>query len=521
MFLNFHLSRIAPDFRFKILGTDVDPESVEIARNGVYAWNEIKEAPYQYIHGHWSRGSGEISRFVKAKDALRSPCSFTTGNLLSLTMPLQTEAPYHIVFCRNVFIYFSPQQIAQATRGILARMHAEAYLFVGISETLAGLDLPLQSSAPSVYTQTGRRNKSASVLQMPTRAPQPPVAHSSSPVQVPVPPATNPIVPPPVNVVSSRLRVLCVDDSPTVLTLLKRILVPEEGFEVVATAANGLEANEKLRKHKIDVMTLDIHMPKQTGLEYLRASYRAGHVPVVMVSSVAREDAGLALECLEAGASDYVEKPEIANLIERGDEIRAKLACAAHLRGANLNSSEPKIERAFAKSPASPAPDGSLRIIIASVGDRLRVAELLKSLPAPHPSTWILMEGANSMLESVAREISAKSLVTVQASQSSITGQASLLDRGVRIADLKTALPQLARANKQGKSSVLALGAPSDHAIRSLKEGVWTQILFEDIALNKNKLHKTDGSAGSLRHDLVPVTSFAYMSAECLGRKDV
>jgi chemotaxis protein methyltransferase CheR len=58
MFLRFHLKKIAPDFDFEIFGSDVDPESITIAKNGVYRWNEIKEIPSIYLLDNWVKGVG-------------------------------------------------------------------------------------------------------------------------------------------------------------------------------------------------------------------------------------------------------------------------------------------------------------------------------------------------------------------------------------------------------------------------------------------------------------------------------
>ena len=76
MFLSHHLERMAPDLSFEILGTDVDEQSVSIARNGVYHRNEIKAVPMQYLGDHWVRGSGDIADYVKARNSLKEHCRF-------------------------------------------------------------------------------------------------------------------------------------------------------------------------------------------------------------------------------------------------------------------------------------------------------------------------------------------------------------------------------------------------------------------------------------------------------------
>ena len=65
----------------------------------------------------------------------------------------------------------------------------------------------------------------------------------------------------------------------------KRIFSDDDGFEIVASAGNGVEAMEALKKTKIDIMTLDIHMPEMDGVTYLSKNFNSSHPPVVMISS--------------------------------------------------------------------------------------------------------------------------------------------------------------------------------------------------------------------------------------------
>jgi len=81
MFFNFHLKHMAPDVKFEISASDVDPESVEIAKNGVYKNEELKQCPAMYMDGNWSKGSGDVKEFSKVKDSLKNHCKFLVVNL--------------------------------------------------------------------------------------------------------------------------------------------------------------------------------------------------------------------------------------------------------------------------------------------------------------------------------------------------------------------------------------------------------------------------------------------------------
>jgi chemotaxis protein methyltransferase CheR len=75
MLLAAYLPRLAPELTVQILGTDVDSESVAVARNGVYKRREIVEIPQHLAADHWARGSGAISDFVRAKAGPKPRCA--------------------------------------------------------------------------------------------------------------------------------------------------------------------------------------------------------------------------------------------------------------------------------------------------------------------------------------------------------------------------------------------------------------------------------------------------------------
>ncbi len=310
MFLRQVLPELAPGFKFAITGTDVDAESVKVAAGGVYRWDEIKEAPAAYVQDCWTRGTGDIEDFVKAKPALRSLCTFKQGNLLDMEPALGSES-FHLIFCRNVFIYFTSEQVKQSTMQLFKHLDPAGVLLLGLSESLNGLDTGASLIGPSAYAHPKRPKASA-----PAAGDKPRLA------AVPTPPPAAAAAP---------IRVLCVDDSATVLMLLKKILSRESGFEVVSTAKDGNDAAEQLKTLKVDLVTLDIHMPNLGGIEYLEKYFKPGHPAVVMVSSVSREDPALAQRALQLGASDYVEKPTMESIGTKGDEIRTKLKAICRL----------------------------------------------------------------------------------------------------------------------------------------------------------------------------------------------
>jgi two-component system, chemotaxis family, protein-glutamate methylesterase/glutaminase len=119
---------------------------------------------------------------------------------------------------------------------------------------------------------------------------------------------------------AKNIRILVVDDSALIREMLCDIIQEAPGMEVAATAADGLEALDRIAKTRPDVVTLDIQMPRMNGLDTLDAILRRDPIPVIMVSSVAQRDAHITMESLDRGALDYIAKP--VQLASVGDSFR-------------------------------------------------------------------------------------------------------------------------------------------------------------------------------------------------------
>jgi chemotaxis protein methyltransferase CheR len=361
MFMNVHLKRMAPEMTYSILGTDVDEQSVAIGANGVYRWNEIKEIPSVYLLNSWARGTGDIADFAKAKPVLKNNCRFKTSNLIELSNQGIGEK-FDLIWCRNVFIYFKPEQIQSVTMKMLQSLEPHGYFFIGLSENLNHIDLPLKSVSPSVY-----QNKKF----LDAQAPAAPASLGST--SAPVPGVK-------LNWGEKKLRVLCVDDSPTVLTLLKKIF-DHNDFEVVGVAKHGLEAKEQWKKLNPDLLTLDLHMPEQNGIDYLKSNYGPSHPPVVVISSVSREDTVMGLKALELGAADFIEKPSLQNLTEKAEEIRMKAKMAYRLRQEQLLPKVSlEIDRSFTKLLSLKEPQKAALMLISSFQERQVLIDLSREM---------------------------------------------------------------------------------------------------------------------------------------------
>lgn len=380
LFLDYHLPLMAPEMSYEILGTDIDIDCIKIAKNGVYRFEQIKEIPSLYQGNHWQKGTGDIHNFVRIKESIRSRCQFMTSNLFDMSLLMGQN--FHFIFCRNVFIYFNQLQISSVSKNMMNLLHPGGYLFLGLSESLNGVDVPVEQAGPSIYLKP----KAHPTLQK-----------ASTPV------ATAPLAAVPVK--QDPLRVVCVDDSPIILTLLKKILTPDYGFEVVATANNGVEAREVIQKLKPDVVTLDIHMPLMTGVDYLRQFYSDEHPPVIMVSSVSREEVEFGVESLVLGATDFIEKPSLSTLQEKSEELRTKLRCAHAFKEQSSKGDLVELVKKFTVDFSKIENSGLVRITVSGLGELQKIRFLISQMGEKFPPFIILLHGAQSFIPALVEKM--------------------------------------------------------------------------------------------------------------------
>ena len=124
------------------------------------------------------------------------------------------------------------------------------------------------------------------------------------------------------------IRVLIADDSVLFSQFLKSVVDQAEGFKVCALAANAFEARDEIEKLKPDMLILDIEMPKLNGIAFLRQLIPQYTVPVIVCSS--RKD--LVLNAMQAGAADFIPKPEEGGYEDFKKKLLQSLRAAANIR---------------------------------------------------------------------------------------------------------------------------------------------------------------------------------------------
>ncbi len=199
---------------------------------------------------------------------------------------------------------------------------------------------------------------------------------------------------------AKKIRVVVVDDSALVRSLLAEIINRQPDMACVGAANDPLVAREMIRELDPDVLTLDIEMPKMDGLDFLARLMRLRPMPVVMISTLTERGAEVTMKALELGAVDFVSKPRIGvvdGLSEIAAQIVEKIRVAAQ---ANVK----RIVAATGAMPATKAVNNSmlragaavsgflsekLVFIGASTGGTEAIKEVLIRLPADFPGVLI------------------------------------------------------------------------------------------------------------------------------------
>lgn len=200
-----------------------------------------------------------------------------------------------------------------------------------------------------------------------------------------------------------KVRVLVVDDSPTLRRLLSQIMDSDPDIEVVGTAGDPYIARSKIKKLDPDVLTLDVEMPRMDGLTFLANLMRLRPMPVVMVSRLTDRNADATLRALELGAVDFVVKPDvdIADTLDAfAAEINGKIKAAASVTPRALASVPAKrvevdeklsvdavLGKKTRKKPFTRTE--TLLAIGASTGGTEAIKDVLAQLPANAPATVI------------------------------------------------------------------------------------------------------------------------------------
>ena len=193
-----------------------------------------------------------------------------------------------------------------------------------------------------------------------------------------------------------KTRVVVVDDSALVRSLLAQIINDAPDMTCIGTAADPLIAREMIRELDPDVITLDVEMPRMDGIEFLSRLMRLRPMPVVMVSTLTERGADVTLQALELGAVDFVAKPRLGvaeGLRRLAEDITEKIRIAAQARvskrATRVAAAPPAHGGANLSAPLGRLSTEKIIFIGASTGGTEATRELLVALPHDAPAVMI------------------------------------------------------------------------------------------------------------------------------------
>lgn len=262
---------------------------------------------------------------------------------------------------------------------------------------------------------------------------------------------------------ATKTRVVVVDDSALVRSLLTEIIDRQTDMCCVGAAADPLVAREMIRNLNPDVITLDVEMPRMDGLEFLARLMRLRPMPVVMVSTLTERGAEVTLKALELGAVDFVSKPKVGvsdGLRQLGADITEKIRTAARARVHRLPSAagSAPADSGNSGNPSgtAPAPVASLgrmsteKIIFigASTGGTEATREVLVKLPADCPAVMITQHMPPGFTKSYAARLDGLCRISVAEARDGervLPGHAYIAPGGVHLSVERSGANYIAR----------------------------------------------------------------------------
>jgi two-component system chemotaxis response regulator CheB len=211
------------------------------------------------------------------------------------------------------------------------------------------------------------------------------------------------------------IKVLVVDDSAIVRQVLEKELGRENGLEIVGSAPDPYVARDMIVEKRPHVVLLDIEMPRMDGLTFLKKLMQYFPLPVIIVSSLTKEGADLAVDAVNTGAVDVVSKPgssfSVAELVPSlVDKIRAasKVDIQAYLQ------KPAKREKRITTELARRKITNKVIAIGASTGGTQALDSLLQQLPGHVPGILIVQHMPENFTASFAERLNERCALEVR-----------------------------------------------------------------------------------------------------------
>ncbi len=134
---------------YSILATDISSKVLDKAIDAVYPMNEVENLSYDIKKRYFLKSKNQENPTVRVKPETRQKVNFARLNFMDSSYPKTTQK--NVIFCRNVLIYFDKKTQESVVRKLLEHLAPGGYLFLGHSETIFGMDLPLKTVGPTIF----------------------------------------------------------------------------------------------------------------------------------------------------------------------------------------------------------------------------------------------------------------------------------------------------------------------------------------------------------------------------------
>jgi two-component system chemotaxis response regulator CheB len=223
-----------------------------------------------------------------------------------------------------------------------------------------------------------------------------------------------------------KIKVLIVDDSALIRSVMSEIIRQQPDMEVVGVAPDPIVARDLIKQTNPDVLTLDVEMPRMDGLDFLEKLMRLRPMPVVMVSSLTERGSEITLRALELGAVDFVTKPKLSiqsGMREYTDLIADKIRAASQAKIKARRITPPDLNKVAADGALpqirNPLTSSEKLIIIgASTGGTEAIKEFLMQMPSDCPGILVTQHMPEGFTRSFARRLDSLCKISVKEAES-------------------------------------------------------------------------------------------------------
>lgn len=215
-----------------------------------------------------------------------------------------------------------------------------------------------------------------------------------------------------------KIKVLVVDDSPVIRSILTAIVDEQEDMMVVGAAPDPLVARDLIAKLNPDVITLDVEMPHMNGLAFLKRLMAVRPMPVVMLSSFTQEGSDVAFQALSLGAVSFVGKPTPgAPVDDRYSQAIVESIRDAHAARNSVRAPSNKPKDAKAVLPNLGKRAATLHQVVVvgtTTGGAEAVREVVATLPDDAPPVVISLQLPGGIMRHFARRLQEESRPTIK-----------------------------------------------------------------------------------------------------------